>query len=79
MFICWLNLREVYKIVVILRYGSGWFMDMYIYIESLLYKMAELFMSKGKFRTRTGHEVPERDWKYRPTLSLASALNGMGG
>jgi len=54
-------------------------MDMYIYIESLLYKMAELFMSKGKFRTRTGHEVPERDWKYRPTLSLASALNGMGG
>ena len=36
---CWLNIREVYKIVVILRCGSGWFMDMdiYIYIYICIY------------------------------------------
>jgi hypothetical protein len=33
---------------------------------------------KGKVHPRTGHESPEGE-KYRYTLSLTSALNGVGG
>ena len=35
--------------------------------------------SKGKVHPRTGHEDPKEEWKYSPTLSLASALDGVGG
>jgi hypothetical protein len=35
--------------------------------------------SKGKFYPRTCHEGPEGDWGYSSTLSLTSALDGMGG
>ena len=33
---------------------------------------------KGKVRPRTGHEGPEREYRYRSTLSLTSALDGGG-
>ena len=34
---------------------------------------------KGKGRPRTGHEGPEGEQMYRPTPSLISALDGVGG
>ena len=34
---------------------------------------------KGKFHPRTAHEGPEGDQKYSFTLSLTSALDGVGG
>ena len=34
---------------------------------------------KGKVQPRTGHEGPEGEWRYGYTLSLTSALDGMGG
>jgi hypothetical protein len=34
---------------------------------------------KGKVHPRTGHEGPEWVLRYRPTLSLTSVLDGMGG
>jgi hypothetical protein len=35
---------------------------------------------KGKnVHPKTGHEGPERDWMYRPSLSLTSTLDGVGG
>jgi len=34
---------------------------------------------KGKVRLRIGHEGPEGEYKYSSTLSLTSALDGMGG
>jgi hypothetical protein len=33
---------------------------------------------KGKGHPRTGHEGPEGEWRYSPTLSLTSALEGGG-
>jgi hypothetical protein len=33
---------------------------------------------KGKVLPRTGHEGPEREWRYSSTLSLTSALDGGG-
>jgi hypothetical protein len=37
MCICWLNIIEVYRIVVILRCGSGWLMDIYICMYVYIY------------------------------------------
>jgi len=34
---------------------------------------------KGKVRPRTDNEGPEGEYIYRSTLSLTSALDGMGG
>jgi len=34
---------------------------------------------KGKFYHSTGYEGPERECKYNSTLSLTSALYGVGG
>jgi len=34
---------------------------------------------KGKGHPRTGHEGPEVEYNYRSTLSLTSALDGVGG
>jgi hypothetical protein len=34
---------------------------------------------KGKDLIRTGHEGPEGEWRYSSTLSLTSALDGVGG
>ena len=34
---------------------------------------------KGKVHPRTRHEGSEGEWRYKFTLSLASALDGMGG
>jgi hypothetical protein len=34
---------------------------------------------KSKVHLRTGHEGPERDWRYGCTLSLTSAPNGVRG
>ena len=36
-------------------------------------------MHKGKGLPRTGHEGPEGGYRYSSTLSLASALDGVGG
>ena len=34
---------------------------------------------KGKSHPRTGHEGPQGEYRYRSTLSLTSALDGVGG
>ena len=34
---------------------------------------------KGKFHPKTGYEGPEEEYKYRSTLSLTLALDGVGG
>jgi len=34
---------------------------------------------KGKAHPITGHEGPEVEYKYSSTLSLTSALDGVGG
>jgi hypothetical protein len=34
---------------------------------------------KGKGHPRTGHEDPEGEYRYCSTLSLNSALDGVGG
>ena len=34
---------------------------------------------KGKVHPRTGHEGPEGEYRYSSTLSLTSALDGVGG
>ena len=34
---------------------------------------------KGKFQPTTGHESPEREYRYSSTPSLTSALDEMGG
>jgi hypothetical protein len=33
---------------------------------------------KGKVHPKTGHEGPEKEKKYSPTLSLISVLDGDG-
>jgi hypothetical protein len=33
---------------------------------------------EGKVYPRTGHEGPEREYRYSPTPSLTSALDGCG-
>jgi hypothetical protein len=35
--------------------------------------------SSGKFHPRTGDEVPQGEYSYSSTLSLGSALDGVGG
>jgi hypothetical protein len=34
---------------------------------------------KGKVHPKTGHEGPEVEYRYSSTLSLTSALDGVGG
>ena len=34
---------------------------------------------KGTIHPRTGHEIPEGEYMYSSTLSLPSALGGVGG
>jgi len=35
--------------------------------------------AQGKVHSRTGHEVPQGEYRYVSTLSLTSALDGVGG
>ena len=37
-----------------------------------------MYKGKGKFRPRTSHEGPEGEQRYSSTLSLTSALDGVG-
>ena len=39
----------------------------------------QLITGKGKVHPRTGHESTEGEYRYRFTLSLTSALDGVGG
>jgi hypothetical protein len=38
-----------------------------------------VYILQGKVRPRTAHEGPEGKQRYSPTLSLTSALDGIGG
>jgi hypothetical protein len=40
---------------------------------------SNLKIGKGKVHPRTGHEGLEEEWRYSSTLSLTSALDGVGG
>jgi len=42
-------------------------------------RSSAMWRRKGKFHPRTGHEGPDGEQKYSPTLSLSSALHGVGG
>jgi hypothetical protein len=50
----------------------------YIYIHTNAVT-STVFKPKGKVHSRTGNEGPEREYIYRSTLSLTSALDGMIG
>jgi hypothetical protein len=41
--------------------------------------LIRLYNVKGKVHPRTGHEGPEEELRYNSTLSLTSALDGVGG
>jgi hypothetical protein len=43
-------------------------------VLNMVYGMVK---GKGKFHPRTGHEGPEREWRYSCTFYLTSALNGV--
>jgi len=43
------------------------------------YKIYHKGQVKGKVQPRTGHEGPEGKQRYNSTLSLTSALDGVGG
>jgi hypothetical protein len=47
--------------------------SLHAYLQKLIGK------AKGKVHPRTGHEGPEGEQMYSPTLPLTSALDGMGG
>ena len=47
-------------------------------LASCRYKW-EIKSSRGQVHPRTGHEGPKREYKYSSTLSLTSALDGVGG
>jgi hypothetical protein len=49
----------------------GFFKD-YTFVHSMQGK------GKSKVYPRTGHEDPEGEYRYSPTLSLTSALDGSG-
>jgi hypothetical protein len=51
------------------------------YIHSLCTCCRTILMEfiKGKGHPVTGHEVPEGEYRYSSTLSLTSALDGVGG
>jgi hypothetical protein len=40
---------------------------------------SRIHKSEDKVRPRTGHQGPEVEWRNSSTLSLASALDGVGG
>jgi hypothetical protein len=44
-----------------------------------LINLEEASGTESKFRPRTGHEGPEGEQRYCSTLSLTSALDGVGG
>ena len=46
---------------------------------TVLYLCIMKVNGEGKGHPRTGHEGPEGEYRYSPTLSLTSALDGVGG
>jgi len=40
---------------------------------------SNIVVVKSKVRSRQGHEGPEEEYRYSSTLSLTSALDGVGG
>jgi hypothetical protein len=47
-------------------------------VETENAKQTSSYKVKGKGQRTTGHEGPEVEWRYSPTLSLTSALDGVG-
>jgi len=48
-------------------------------IRYLYLRILWMLISKGKDHPRTGHEGSEGEWRHNCTLSLTSALDGVGG
>ena len=44
----------------------------------MMYETLNVRKGKGEVHLRTGHEGLEGDWRYSCTLSLTSALDGVG-
>jgi len=49
------------------------------YCDCTLWAADSGLQSKGKVHRRTGDEGPQGKYRYSPTLSLTSALDGVGG
>ena len=49
------------------------------YLRSGTYTYLNIYKGKGKLHPRTSHEGPEGEYRYGSTLSLTSALEGVGG
>ena len=62
-----------------LTYGHGTYKVAYLHLFIYLYIYIYIYMRKGKVHPLTGHEGPEVQQRYSCTLSLTSALHGVGG
>jgi hypothetical protein len=58
--------------------GCGKFAPTAILRYRTMWSVLRLQNGKGKVHPRTGHEGPEGELRYSSTLSLTSALDGVG-
>jgi hypothetical protein len=56
-------------------YSINWL----VFVENMVCVYCEVGDGKGKVHLRTAHEGPEGKYRYSSTLSLTSALDGVGG
>jgi hypothetical protein len=54
---------DMFQVIIITIFKENW------YIKDII----------GNVHPRTGHEGSEREYRYSSTLSLTSALDGVGG
>ena len=58
----------------------GMYLDRKMSVNTAVYYYAIVTsVSRCKVRPRTGHDGPEGEQRYMSTLSLTSALDGVGG
>jgi len=50
-----------------------------MHVEVYLHTFLTAVKCKVKIHSRSGHEVPEAEYRYSSTVSLSSALDGVGG
>jgi hypothetical protein len=59
--------------------GCVYFKCVTVHLEKKMSRVELRIANTDKGRPRTGHEGAEGEWRYSSTLSLPSALDGVGG
>ena len=79
-------LREKYLILTEIRHSDRPARSPVTVATTLKYQISLISVvsfikhaGKGKFHPTTGHEDPQAEYRYSSTLSLTSALDGVGG